>query len=558
MNNYCSESIVEIDRSISNYPSQVTLSGNSLTIPEILAVARQNTPLKLTSDSIILEQIQTCYDQMIQDIESGIPVYGCNTGFGGRAGHVVANGTPEKRLALSKKISEGTVHIDIGVGPIFEKEITRAAMLLRINMLMKGVSAVRLSDLDILRQMLNSDIIPLVNQYGGIGASGDLAHNCRVTSAARWLPGTKVWDKNGRIGEAKSILKTAGIPQLKLEPKAGLGFMNGDNFSTALATLLAVDTLEVLILSCVIGTMMTEVLRGSNRSFHPLLADVRPHSGQKDVAEIYRYLLKGSKLAYMEMTGHKRRPDGVRVQDNYSSRCISQFLGVDVEKIKSIFETIYINANSASDNPLWVPPDHTTEGEKPWQWVSGGNFLAMYMADAMDEIRKILTRVIKLNDRHLSRLINPNENNGLPANLSDKDAITQCSFKGIQIQSGMFEVYSMILATPVTTLFGVHEENNQDITSHALTSGILGKENLRLARYSLAQNLIAVCQAIDLRGGVEKISPNTQPIYKFIRKKVKYVKEERPLHNEIEDIYQSIVTDEIMSVVRNNVFQHYA
>jgi histidine ammonia-lyase len=179
------------------------------------------------------------------------------------------------------------------------------------------------------------------------------------------------------------------------------------------------------------------------------------------------------------------------------------------------------------------------------------------MVELMDNLRKIMTQTVKLNDRHLARLVNPNENNGLPANLSDKKAITRCSFKGVQIQSGMFDVYSSLLSMPVSTFFGVHEEGNQDITSHALTSGILGIDNLRIMRYSTAQNLIAVIQAIDIRGGERMLSSKTKPIYQFVRNKSEYVERERPLNNDIESIYSSIVDGSLMKVVRENVFNDF-
>ena len=216
-------------------------------------------------------------------------------------------------------------------------------------------------------------------------------------------------------------------------------------------------------------------------------------------------------------------------------------------------DVITVNANSVSDNPLWVAPEYTIEGEEPWHWVSGGNFLAMHMVDAMDNLRKIMTQITKLNDRHLARLIDTHENNGLPPNLSDKKAITGCAFKGVQIQSGMFDVYSTLLSFPVSTMFGVHEERNQDITAHSLTSGILGLENLKIARYSLAQNLIAVAQAVDLRGGPKLLSPRTRPVYDFIREKVKYVEAERSLGGEIEKVFGLISNGELDKLIVSNV-----
>lgn len=554
---YRSENLITIDSYLSEKQENVIIENGKLTLPQILSVARQNAPVEITNDTTIRNKIQDCYNKMMQDIRNGVPIYGGNTGYGARASNVLTDGVDTERLAIGKKLSESITHVDVSVGPLFSKDFVRAAMLIRMNMLMQGVSAVKVEDLEIYAQMLNKQITPLVNQYGGVGASGDLAHNSRVLSAARHLSGVKVWDKDGNVKNAKDFLTKNGIPALQLDPKAGLGLVNGDNFSTAVASLLAKDTLDILLISFVHSALVIEVLRGSDRSFHPLLAAVRPHTGQKEAADIFRYLLNGSQLAYQEMKGHQMRAKGIKVQDGYSLRCLSQYQAVNIEKIKAAFETITINANSVSDNPLWVSPEFATEGEEPWQWVSGGNFIAMHMVEVMDGLRKTLTQITKISDRHLSRLINVNENNGLPPNLSDPRAISQCAFKGVQIQSGMLEVYSSLLSIPVSTFFGVHEENNQDITSHALTSGILGLENLRLTRYALAQNLVAAAQAVDLRGGPDALSPQTKPVYEFIRNKVHYVEKERPLNNDIETIYESIRSGDLMSVLREKVFKNF-
>lgn len=551
---YQSKNLLEIDREFSSSIKRVEINGSALTISEILSVARKQSFIEFTKDSRILRAIERSYQEMMKDVKNGVPIYGCNTGYGAQASHVLINGSEKERLSLARKISEGIAHIDVSVGPHFADDVVRGAMLIRMNMLMKGVSAVKLSDLDMYRKMLNAHITPLVNQYGGIGASGDLAHNCRVVSALRQLKGIRVKDKNGNVRDAKDVLQEEGIEPLVLDPKAGLGLVNGDNFSSSLATLLAHDTLQALLISFVISAGMVEVLRGTDRSFHPLLSKVRPHEGQIEAAYLLRSLVEGSELAFQEMTGHKKREKGVKVQDGYSLRCMPQYYGVSIERLKSIFDVLAININSVSDNPLWVPEESATEGEKPWQWLSGGNFLAMHVSEAMDGLRKIMTYIVKLNDRHLARLVNPNENHGLAANLSDKKALTQCSFKGVQIQSGMFEVYSSLLSIPVNTFFGTHEEGNQDITSHALTSGILGLENLRLVRYALSQNAIAFVQAVDLRGGPKNLSKNTRPLYEFVRKYTSYVDVERPLFGEIEQIYESISSGELNSYLRENVF----
>ncbi|HEX8201871.1 MAG TPA: aromatic amino acid ammonia-lyase [Isosphaeraceae bacterium] len=546
--------LVEIDRQLARRPIEVVLTGGNLTITEVLAVARDGAEVSFTEDPAVLGRIDACYQRMMRDVRDGVPVYGCNTGYGAQATQTHTAGTAHQRLATARAISESIAAIDVGVGPVFGTDVVRAAMLIRVNMLKQGVSGVKRADLELYRQLLNRGITPVVNQYGGLGASGDLAHNGRVVSVLRQLEGTEVWDRSGRVRPAGEVLAEAGLPPLVLDPKAGLGLCNGDNFSTALAILLAVDTMEALLAAAVLGAMTIEALCGTDRSFHPQLDALRPHDGQREVARLYRRLLEGSRLAFQEMKGHGPREVDVSVQDGYSLRGISQYHAVNFEKVRAALDTLTVNANSVSDNPLWVIPDHATPGEAPWEWVSGANFLAMHVAEVLDGLRKTMTQIVKLNDRHLARLVTPHQNNGLPANLSGPDANVRCVFKGVQIQAGMLEVYSALLSIPVTTFFGVHEEGNQDISAHSLTSGILGLENLRLVRYSIAQNLLALAQAVDLRGGPELLAPRTRPVYEFVRDRAGFAASERPLHHEIETLYQAIVAGQFADVLRSETF----
>jgi phenylalanine ammonia-lyase len=539
---------------MADMPAEVVLGERPVGPRDVLAVARHDTPVRLTNNPEVLRRIAACYERVMQDVADGVPVYGLNTGYGGQAGRVIVDGSEDARLWVSRAISEAIAAIDVSVGPPFDVDVIRAGMLLRINMLLAGVSGVKLGDLHLLRRLLNLGLTPYVQQYGGLGASGDLAHNARVVSVLRQLAGSRVWDRDGRLLDAREALRAAGLEPLELEPKAGLGLCNGDNFSTGLAILLAADTVRVLLLAIVTSALTVEALRGSDRSFHPLLDAVRPHDGQREAAGLVRHLLAGSRLAYQEMTGHQVRPRGESVQDAYSIRGIAQYLAVGIEKTKAALTTLTVSANAVSDNPLWVPPDRVTPGEPAWQWVSGANFLAMHAAEAIDGLRKTLTQVVKLADRHLARLVNPHLSNGLPPNLSEVTSISGCAFKGVQIQSGMLDVYSTYLSFPVTTLFGVHEEGNQDITTHALTSGILAAESLRVARYALAQILLALAQAIDQRGGPDLLARATRPVYEFVRERAEYAMSERPLHMNIERLYQAQVSGELARCLRDGVF----
>lgn len=515
----------------------VRLDGEcTLSIPEIVAVGKDRAKVEVTPTPLVNKRLKTIHKKMMEQVMRGIPIYGTTTAYGGQASLVLTKGAKKKRLNQATKLSEAILHIDVSTGPSIPLHITRSAILLRLNMLLPGYSAVRLSTLHKLKKLLNSNITPIVGQYGTVGASGDLAQNGRIVATLLHTKHTKVWDQSGKNQNAKTALSQAGIPPLQLKPKEGLGLANGDNFSTSAASHIADEIARLLLITLSTSSLAIQALRGTDRNYHPLLHTVRPHPGQIFTAKILRSLLNGSKLAYQEMKTPLEREEGIIIQDVYSLRCLPQYYGPSWETLASIWKTIEINANSVSDNPLWTTPETATEGEAPYQWVSGGNFLAMHMGDALDKLRKIAIHIVKQNDRHLARMIHPKLNNGLPANLSHPDSISQCTFKGLQTQMGMYDVYSSILGAPVTTAFGVHEELNQDVTSHAFTSAIMTNKVLKIARYAIATNLMATCQAIDLRGGKKLISPSTVPVYEWVRKTAPLIKKDQPLGHYVEQL----------------------
>ncbi len=574
--------------------STITLTGKPvLDIQDILNIAQNRAEIMLDLSTESKQAIKACYDCMIEQVKDGMPIYGTNSSFGEQANRLRINHHAEARIESAKEISESILFTDVSVGPPLPNEMVRAAMLIRTNMLLQGVSAVKQQDIEVFITLLNKNITPVVGSYGSLGASGDLAQNCRILSTAMHKDHVKVNaplpdDPEVKIRNGKETLLKHNIKPLQLDPKAGLGMVNGDNFSTAAAILLFKDVSELMLLNILIAALMVQVLRGTSRSFHPLLARVRRHPGQRLAADLFRELLKDSELVYDELgkkiSSLKQIPDNASnsdkskikydksIQDAYSLRCLSQFLAPDLEILGHIKETLEINANGVSDNPLWVKDlSHLSTDSDPYDfdeedidsWVSGGNFLGMHMAESIDQMRKIITRLVKLNDRHLARLVNTHKNAGLPPNLSHwNSSVSGCTFKGLQIQMGMMEVYTTALATPITTTFGLHEENNQDVTAHGLTSWLLASENIRLARYAAATNLIAAVQAVDLRyldhnetfeskNPRDLLSPETRHCYDFVRDTLKNTKgintnglplidKDQPMSHFLEEIYERL------------------
>lgn len=534
--------------------SSVYLTGKgTLKISEIVRISRNKAKLVFKIPQEQRDKFKQLRRIIFKQVKTGIPIYGTTTSYGARASLVLNKGDKEKRLENAIRLSNGIVHVDVSTGDPIPQDVVRAAILIRVNMLLSGHSGIRFKNLNSFKDLLNNNITPVVGRYGTLSASGDLALNGRVLSCLLHNEHARVFDRTGNVVAAKATLESEGIGPINLLPKEGLACVNGDNFSTAASALLVQDVLSLMLINTLVAALNIEVLRGSTRNFHPLLSHLRQHPGQEFESFLLRTTLNGSKLAYQEMKGPISRESGVNVQDPYSIRCLPQYYGPDWEAIKSMWETIVVNANSVSDNPLWTTPETTVEGEAPYQWVSGGNFLAMHMVESIDRLRKIMTHIVKQNDRHVARLVHPELNNGLPANLSDKDSVTQSVFKGVQTQLGMYEIYAGMLAQPVSTEFGTHEEFNQDITSHAFTSAIIAWELLKITKLAVASDLICACQAVDLRGGPSLLSPQTLLLYRWVRRQVPYIKKEQPIGHYIELIADKLFSEKLILIAMNSM-----
>ena len=96
-------------------------------------------------------------------------VYGVNTGFG-KLSDVRVPKAELRQLQLNLVRSHAC-----GIGqPLSEPEV-RAMMLLRANVLTLGFSGIRSDVIELLCEMLNRRLYPVVPEKGSVGASGDLA-----------------------------------------------------------------------------------------------------------------------------------------------------------------------------------------------------------------------------------------------------------------------------------------------------------------------------------------------------------------------------------------------
>src|SRR5688572_17884937 len=145
----------------------ITLDGNSLTLPDLVAIAEGFAPVAIADGARArVEAARAVVDEFAQ---RDAPTYGINTGFGSFAEVRVAPESPS-HLQVNLLRSHAA-----GVGEPLSTATVRATMALRANVLAKGFSGIRLETLELLVAMINRRVHPVVPSRGSVGASGDLA-----------------------------------------------------------------------------------------------------------------------------------------------------------------------------------------------------------------------------------------------------------------------------------------------------------------------------------------------------------------------------------------------
>ena len=211
--------------------SPVVLDGRSLTVADVVRVARQST-VRVELDKASTEALLRSRRLVESAVATGRTMYGINTGFGKLANVRIA---PDQLDQLQANLIRSHA---AGVGTPLPAEVVRGVMLLRANVLLRPTSGVRPELVDALVAMLNAGVVPRVPEQGSVGASGDLAPLSHIALA---LMGEGEVLAGQGSAPAAAALQKAALPPYRFAPKEGLAFINGTQAQTALLALLVHD-----------------------------------------------------------------------------------------------------------------------------------------------------------------------------------------------------------------------------------------------------------------------------------------------------------------------------
>jgi phenylalanine ammonia-lyase len=526
----------------------VTVGDRNLTVDEVVSVARYGALVRINDSPEVLQNVQASCDYIRDAVESGQPIYGVTSGFGGMANVVISR---ECAALLQNNLMW---YHKVGAGQGLPLADVRAAMLLRANSHLHGASGIRLELIRRMETFLNAGVTPHVHEFGSIGASGDLTPLAYITGALIGLDRCYTVDFNGEEMDAPTALSKLGLEPLQLLAKEGLAMMNGTSVMTGIAANCVYDTRVLLALSMGAHALAIQGLNGTNQSFHPFIHKLKPHSGQKWAADQMLNLLAGSLLVRQELDGsHDYRGENP-IQDRYSLRCLPQYLGPIVDGIEQITQQVEVEINSVTDNPLIDVENQAS--------YHGGNFLGQYIGVGMDQLRYYIGLLAKHLDVQIAYLVAPEFNNGLPASLvGNRQRNVNMGLKGLQITGNSIMPLLTFYGNSIADRFPTHaEQYNQNINSQGFASANLARRSIEIFQHYIAIALMFGVQAVDLRTYVATdhydaratLSPATRDLYMAVRDVVgqppspdrPYIRNdhEQPLDEHIARIAQDIAT----------------
>lgn len=487
-----------------------------VTLDDIEAVVDAEVTVEIAESA--RRRVETAANYVRERAESGDPVYGVTTGFGANRNEVIDPedaGTLQERLIMS--------HAS-GVGDPLSTEVVRAMMFLRITALARGNSGIRDKTLQLLTDMLNRGVHPVIPEMGSVGASGDLcplAHMCLPIIGR----GEVVYEGEHLSGEAG--MRKAGLEPIRLTYKEGLALLNGTQAQTALGVLAALRFREVIDCADAIGAMSLEAVAGRKAALDARIHDLRGRAGQSESARRIRTMLEESELAGASPGEVEGKVE--YVQDSYCLRCMPQVHGASRDALSHVIDVLVTEANAVTDNPLVFPPtDEHPEGDI----LSGGNFHGQPVALALDYLKTAIAEIGNIAERRCAKLTDKYFSEGLPPFLVSEPGLNSGMMIPQYVAAALVSE-NKAQAFPASVDSIPTSANMEDHVSMGMHAGLHAYRAIKNVEMVLGIEYLTAAQALDLREGFQ-FGEGTRRLHDLLREHVTFMKEDRVIYPDVQ------------------------
>jgi histidine ammonia-lyase len=456
-------------------------------------------------------------------------IYGINTGFGPMAQYQIeASEQIQLQYNLIRSHASGSSNY-------LSKRYVKASMLARLNTLSLGYSGVHISALEVLVNLINHDVTPIIFEHGGVGASGDLV---QLAHLALVMIGEGEVEYQGQVRPTAEVFAALGIAPMKVSLREGLGVMNGTSVMTGIGLVNSIYAKRALEWSVMATIMICEMVDAYDDYFSRELNQSKKHAGQQEVAGLIKehldqsqYIRKREQQLYTKLSEEKVLLD--KVQEYYSIRCVPQIAGAILETVQQCQKLLVEEANSANDNPI--------VDVKSRNVLHGGNFHGDYVAFEMDKLKIAITKLSMLAERQLNFLMNPKLNSILPPFVNLGKLGFNFGMQGIQFTATSTTAENQMLANPMYVHSIPNNNDNQDIVSMGTNAALCTKKVIENTFEVLSIEMVTIVQALDYLKKTSGLSAQSRLTYNNIRSIVPTFVEDYPVYRDMAKVKQYLM-----------------
>ena len=460
-------------------------------------------------------------------------IYGINTGFGPMAQYRIED-VDRKELQYNLIRSHAS-----GAGTPLEPLYVRATMLARLNTLAQGYSGIHISTLEVICELINKKVTPLIFEHGGVGASGDLV---QLAHLALVIIGEGECFYEGKKRDTKEVFEELNIKPLVIKNREGLALMNGTSCMTGIGLINVTLARKVVRWGVEASCLINELVGTYNDHYSKELNRAKYHKGQRQVADLMASYLASSKMVktrkdHLYQGDHTEDIFEEKVQEYYSLRCVPQILGPVLDTVSFSKKVLTEEVNSGNDNPII---DVETQNV-----YHGGNFHGDYVALEMDKLKIAVTKASMLAERQLNFLMNHNLNNILTPSVNRGKLGFNFGMQGVQFTAVSTTAENQMLSNPMYVHSIPNNNDNQDIVSMGTNAALITKKVIDNSFEVLSILFMSLTMAVDILECKDKLSETSQKVYEEIREVFPTFVDDHPKYNEVRKVKEYLMKKDI-------------
>ncbi|OCJ08479.1 hypothetical protein A6U86_27710 [Rhizobium sp. AC27/96] len=449
----------------------VEITGQNLTIEQVISISRHGTKVVLSSDAS--ERMARGRSILEEAIRRGERIYGATTSVGPKTSASInqANTAEFSRRLLRTH--------NAGHGPVAAKDVTRATVVNLLNSLASGTTGARPALAERLVDALNADRPIAMHLWGSMGQS-DMSSMADIALAL--------------------------FDDIDLEAGEALALLNSSAMSTAVAVLSFVDLHRLLQLSTLVGALSMEGYAANPSIVSDIALQSRPFAGLHRHGSAIRAYIDGS---YILAEGGPRN-----LQDPLSFRSMALIHGAVEDNLSFSKQQIERELNSSQGNPVI--------SLKHGGLAAVANFDMVTLCMALDVMRQAFAPVFTSSTERLAKLVDTTWS-GLAIGLIEEDGIGAPGFNGVALFHKSITSEARLLTVPLAGELASSSHSNgvMDRASLAALGGRRGLELAQLGTSIVAMELMVAAQAAELRGRTP-LGRVTGELFAFARKAIPF------------------------------------